>query len=583
MKFIYIFFCLCLLTGWGGTATFAQQVYKSVQNGRTWLANDGKHINAHGGGMFYENGYYYLFGESRNGMNSNGVGVYRSTDLYNWENLGLALELSGKKTNTLQDIAKGRLLERPKVIYNERTKKYVMWAHWEDGNDYSKARAMVAVADKVEGPYTFVRTVRPNGQMSRDQTIFVEDGKAYQIRASEENMTLHCTLLDEEYCKPTDTWQRIIVGKQYEAPAIMRVGDLYFGIFSGCTGWDPNPAHLSMTKDFMSSNWTDLGNPCLDENSGTTYSSQSTHIFKVEGYENAYVFMADRWNKNNVEASTYVWLPVRLRTGYPILNWFDTWDLSVFEDMYRFKRAKDVKAGNVYALLARLSDRLVSDVDGSLCLYNDDDNCNLQFVFEETDQTGIYKLRDTGSGNYLDASGNSLVLNPISSSVSQQWEFQRQSDKFFVIVNRKTGTCLTVKDGNTANRAQLVLGTKMAALKTKFGVYFDTKQFDYEVDDFFARTDTPSGLADMEPDDSSQVYAYQEGACYVLQLNDIFINEMLRIAVYNRAGMMICERGFYATEYRIALDMPLNLSEGIYYVAVSCSKAKATARLVVRN
>ena len=27
-------------------------------------------------------------------------------------------------------------------------------------------------------------------------------------------------------------------------PAIFKVGDMYFGLFSGCTGWEPNPGEV---------------------------------------------------------------------------------------------------------------------------------------------------------------------------------------------------------------------------------------------------------------------------------------------------------------------------------------------------
>ena len=42
------------------------------------------------------------------------------------------------------------VIERPKVIYNDKTKKYVMWMHI-DKRHYEYARAGVAVSDKVTG------------------------------------------------------------------------------------------------------------------------------------------------------------------------------------------------------------------------------------------------------------------------------------------------------------------------------------------------------------------------------------------------------------------------------------------------
>jgi hypothetical protein len=46
-------------------------------------------------------------------------------------------------------------VERPKVIYNEENKQYVMWMHI-DSSDYSEAKAGVAVGSSVCGDYTYL-------------------------------------------------------------------------------------------------------------------------------------------------------------------------------------------------------------------------------------------------------------------------------------------------------------------------------------------------------------------------------------------------------------------------------------------
>ncbi|MBC7398630.1 MAG: hypothetical protein H7289_01700 [Mucilaginibacter sp.] len=38
---------------------------QKIVSGLVWPDNNGKHINAHGGGVIYENGTYYWFGEHR--------------------------------------------------------------------------------------------------------------------------------------------------------------------------------------------------------------------------------------------------------------------------------------------------------------------------------------------------------------------------------------------------------------------------------------------------------------------------------------------------------------------------------------
>ena len=49
-----------------------------------------------------------------------GVEVYSSTDLMNWTDEGVALAVSEEDGH---DIERGCIMERPKVVYNDKTKK----------------------------------------------------------------------------------------------------------------------------------------------------------------------------------------------------------------------------------------------------------------------------------------------------------------------------------------------------------------------------------------------------------------------------------------------------------------------------
>src|SRR5437016_5610432 len=132
--------------------------------GELWPDTNGVHINAHGGGVRYDGGVFYWFGEHKvAGEAGNaahvGVRVYASTDLYNWTDRGVALTVSDDPTSP---IVRGCVVERPKVIRHPRTGQYVMWFHLEPpGAEYAGALSGVAVADSVAGPYHFVRAFRP--------------------------------------------------------------------------------------------------------------------------------------------------------------------------------------------------------------------------------------------------------------------------------------------------------------------------------------------------------------------------------------------------------------------------------------
>lgn len=137
----------------------------SFRPGEIWPDNNGVHINAHGGGILQQGDTYYWFGEHKTeGKAGNvaqvGVHCYSSKDLYNWKDEGIALSVSDDESSP---IVKGCILERPKVIFNKKTGKYVMWFHLEPkGAGYSGAQSGVAVSDKVTGPYTLLYAARPN-------------------------------------------------------------------------------------------------------------------------------------------------------------------------------------------------------------------------------------------------------------------------------------------------------------------------------------------------------------------------------------------------------------------------------------
>ncbi|MFT3740747.1 MAG: glycoside hydrolase family 43 protein [Breznakibacter sp.] len=357
------------LAAWGFSVVLNGPKHAQIIPGQIWTDTDGKHINAHGGGILEHNGRYYWFGEHRSGGRGGfatwvGVGCYASTDLMNWENKGIALEVVD---DPLSEIVKGCIIERPKVVFNDRTNQFVMWFHLElKGKGYEAAKTGVAVSKKVEGPYTFIGSFRPNagawpmdyngkreamdeagrykwwtsewyravndglfvrrdfvkGQMSRDMTVFKDDdGRAYHIHSSEENLTIHISELSDDYLSFTGRWIRVFPAGHNEAPAVFKFQGKYYMVTSGCTGWDANAARLAVA-DSMLGNWTSLGNPCVGENADKTFFSQSTHVLPVNG---GFIFMADRWTPKNLDDARYVWLPFMFENGLPKIYWNASW------------------------------------------------------------------------------------------------------------------------------------------------------------------------------------------------------------------------------------------------------------------
>jgi hypothetical protein len=348
-----------------------------IKPGLVWPDTQGRHINAHGGGILYFNDTYYWFGESRPRRNEKdltnyGVSCYSSKDLMNWKNEGLALRVINDTSSLL---VPGCVIERPKVIYNQKTGKFVMWFHHElKGQGYKAALTGLAVSENVTGPYKYFRSLRPDagvwplnfpdeykkpvegeselkpwsdewkaavkkglfvrrdfagGQMSRDMTLFVDkNGKAYHIHASEENMTLQFSELTDDYLDFTGKYFRVLPGDSNEAPALFFAKGRYYMFTSGTTGWKPNPGRLSVASK-LTGEWKTIGNPCRgseDENK-ITFGSQSTFILQVQGKKNAFIYMGDRWNPENLADSRHIWLPIEWEKGNPVIKWYPDWDL----------------------------------------------------------------------------------------------------------------------------------------------------------------------------------------------------------------------------------------------------------------
>lgn len=373
------------------TVLSAAEPRTSFRPGELWPDDKGVHINAHGGGLLVANGVTYWFGEHKiEGKVGNtahvGVHVYSSQDLYNWKDEGIALQVSPDEKS---EIAKGCVIERPKVIFNPKTGKYVMWFHLEFlGQGYLTARTGVAVADKPTGPYKFLHSLRINpgvwpentpdhlrkplsdeelallqiprqqrpnpptlaeesdfllrrdfavGQESKDMTLFVDDdGIAYHIGTSEGTLTLKISRLNPDFTGFDGHYVRVFVGDKNEAPAIFKRSGKYYLLTSGCTGWKPNAARLAVA-DRVTGPWIHLGNPCHGFNPATqlgpekTFGGQSTFVFPVPGKKDAFIAMFDEWRPDNAIDGRYYWLPIRFQDDRPVIEWKSDWELSTFK------------------------------------------------------------------------------------------------------------------------------------------------------------------------------------------------------------------------------------------------------------
>ena len=358
--------------------------YNSFFPGQVWLDTNGKPIQAHGGSVLFHEGWYYWYGENKehtdgkNGIWTYGIRCYRSKDLYNWEDCGLIIPPNLEdETSPLHPTA---MIDRPHILYNRRTKKFVCWLKIMQRN--GEQHETVLTADNILGPYAIVRTgLRPLGMSAGDfDLVAAPDGKAYYYFERVHSETI-CADLTEDY---TDVTGYYSTHFPHPAPPYVREGTSHFYrngkhylITSGTTGYLPNPSEVAVA-DTWHGPFRVLGKPHRNDDSQTSFHTQISCVFQVPGKRDLFIAMADRWCPNlmdleyerykryyeirfdaelneeqkreriaalnlnmdeiddlrrDTSISTYVWLPLRFEGEMVYIDWMDEWNLDAFEQM----------------------------------------------------------------------------------------------------------------------------------------------------------------------------------------------------------------------------------------------------------
>lgn len=295
-----------------------------LKNGTLWKDKAGEPIHAHGGYIISYDGYYYWYGEDRRGNYY--VSCYRSKNLVDWEfrNHVLTTEskMVGYRVRTklqLKSEGGGKVnLERPKVLYNEKTKKFVLWVHFENGKNYCDAAAAIATCETPDGDFVYHGHFNPYGYMSRDCTLFQdEDGTAYFISAARDNADLHMYRLSDDYMNIDHLVHKLWQGEYREAPAVVKLNGKYYMLTSFCTGWAPNQGKYAVA-DSMEGRWSNLS----EIGDATTYQSQPAFILNIDGTA---LYYGDRWGGDGEKyfESSYVGYRLMEEGGKLIMQYSD--------------------------------------------------------------------------------------------------------------------------------------------------------------------------------------------------------------------------------------------------------------------
>ncbi len=307
----------CWVVAAGLLAAVVSAAPQTIKPGEVWPDSQGRHIQAHGGGIVRVEGTYYWFGEDRRqGLDPNFryVGCYSSPDLVNWTS---RREIRFARPD--ETWGRNWVLERRKVYYNAKTGKYVMYMHLDGpapgqqrGNGYARAEVGVATCATPDGDYQFLKHFRPLGCESRDIGQFIDDdGSAYLIFEDRPARGFHIARLSEDYL--TVEKDVCLIRAPLEGGAIVHYGNLYYVIGSALTGWSPNPNKYA-TAPALAGPWSEFQDIAPPEMK--TYGAQSTMLVKVVGTRaTTVIFMGDIWKPRTQWDSRYLWMPLEIAEG----------------------------------------------------------------------------------------------------------------------------------------------------------------------------------------------------------------------------------------------------------------------------
>ncbi|KAK8222744.1 glycosyl hydrolase family 43 protein [Phyllosticta capitalensis] len=283
------------------------QASLQIVPGATWtVENTGEHLQAHGAGIIEVDGTYYIIGEDKtNGSSFQNINCYSSTNLVEWSYVGALLTLQSSG-----DLGPDRVVERPKVIYNDDTSTYVMYMHIDDSS-YGEAEVGVATSSSVCGSYEYQGSFQPLDHQSRDINLFKDDdGTGYLLTEDREN-GLRIEKLSSDYLSvENNTYLFSNSDLGIEAPAMIKLDGTYYLFGSRLTGWDPNDNYYT-TATSLSGPWSDWA-IFVDEGSNT-YDSQTNFVLAIQGSSSTTaVYFGDRWHSDALFSSTYVWLPLTI-------------------------------------------------------------------------------------------------------------------------------------------------------------------------------------------------------------------------------------------------------------------------------
>lgn len=369
ISFIVILLCITI----GTTSSFAQ-IKNFDSKGRQFIrfSTMGDAIDAHDGEIAHFKDTYYLYGTSydcgfqwkNKEAQFCGFKVYSSKDLSNWTDRGFLFDA---KTPLWQSRCDGKTYGcfRPHVIYNQKTKLYVLWINVYD----NQVGYRVFTAQSPVGPFT--ETTEPKLAVNREMpvaglnngdhdTFIDDDGTAYLAYTDWRTKgTIVIEKLSADYLTGTGDHEKAVTKGATEAPGLFKRNGLYYVTYS-----DPNCGYCSATGTSYRTAKSPLGpwsegKKISDNSCGGQPSFVST--IKVNS-ETVYLYGSDLWNNAapNEALANYYWAPLTFAADGSInpLNCFETYRLPKTAGKAMKSKSDDSTENPEFSVKCDISDKL---------------------------------------------------------------------------------------------------------------------------------------------------------------------------------------------------------------------------------
>ena len=432
--------------------------------GGDWRDSDGNLIAATEGGFIQVGDTYYLWGMDRSADNYTfeAVNCYSSTDMKNWK-----FENKILKKSTHPDLDAGVVVERAKILHNEKTGQFVMWMHYEGHDAYSLAHVAYATSSTITKEFTFHMHFRPFKEDidSRDLNVYKDnDGKAYLICSTNINSRVRLFLLDNTYTKIE---KEVFCGyardgMECEGHGIIFKDGHYFWLMSKCTGWEFNDNHYFHATS-LSGPWTKAGNIAVTNTH--TYESQIGFAFTLRGsVQTSFLFKGDRWSTRNFGKSRLVVLPIEINGTSLRVHWYDEWNLDVETGKWHGCARKFIKG--TYTITSKLSGLVLGGKSGNnnIVQQKPDGSDNQLWRFENRGASH-FRITNVLSGKMFDVSdeskkpGAKLLQWKWKDSYNQKWHVIDCGNGYHRFISVNTlGKTLEIEGASESPDAKIVIG-----------------------------------------------------------------------------------------------------------------------------